>query len=186
MVYLALVSVLGLFFYLWLEQNSLVQKVQTEIREAEEELDKTMRQSPSAQGGKADMSLEEKAKMLLEKVTLNEREPFTAIRSLTLLANQSNMKNIKFTPSAPERYYTRGIPAFSGTQDEGAYSISVQMSAEGEFYPLIGFLRKVSALKRIVTIDAVQVSRDDKLLPQQRISIKFRVYSYLAPDASLE
>ena len=59
------------------------------------------------------------------------------------------------------------------------------MNAEGEFYQLVNFLKKIGSLERIVTVNAVQVVRDEKILPCQKISLKIKVYTYLAPDAAL-
>jgi len=182
--YLICLAALGLLCFLWYNETKVVEDLQAQTLKVEDELN-SARRKQAARPGSDEPDTREGEKKLTAAIPYNEREPFTFVKSLTRLASQANIKNINFTASAPVRSGSR-VPAAGGSgMNEGIYSISIQMNAEGEFYQLVNFLKAISSLERIVTIEAAQVVRDEKILPCQKISLKIKVYTYLAPDALL-
>jgi Tfp pilus assembly protein PilO len=177
-------AALGLLCFLWFNETKVVEDLQAQTLQVEDELNSARKKQP-ADRESLKAGTKEEEKRLTAAIPYNEKEPFTFVKILTRLASQANIKNIKFTASTPEKAGARGIIAGGSDQSEGVYSISIQMNAEGEFYQLVNFLKTLSSLDRTVTVDAVQVVRDEKILPCQKISLKIKVYTYLAPDAAL-
>jgi Tfp pilus assembly protein PilO len=177
------VAALGLICFLWYNQTKVVGDLQAQTLQVEDELNNARKKQATRTGSEEAGTKEEEKKLILA-IPYNEREPFTFIKSLTRLASQGNIKNIQFNASAPEKAGAR-VAAAGGATSEGVYSISIQMNAEGEFYQLVNFLKKIGALDRIVAVDSVQVVRDEKILPCQKISLKIKVYTYLSPDPAL-
>ena len=182
--YVVCFAALGLLCFLWFKEIKVVDELQAQTLQAEDELNNARKKQASRQEN-AEAGTKKEEKRLTAAIPYNEKEPFTFVKSLTRLASQVNIKNIKFTTSAPEKASARAIVAGGTTDSEGIYSISIQMNAEGEFYQLVNFLKNLGSLNRIVTVDAVQVVRDEKILPCQKISLKIKVYTYLAPDPTL-
>ncbi len=179
------VLAMGLFGFLWFNQNKAVADLQSQFLQAEDELNNA-RKKQASRTGDGETRAKEDERVITAAIPYNEREPFAFIKGLTQIAAAVNIKNIKFTASTPQKAGARAAAAgASGVTSEGVYSISIQMSAEGEFYQLVNFLKALNMLERVVTVDSVKVERDDKILPCQRITLNLKVYTYLAPDASL-
>lgn len=184
-IYVICLAAVGLLGFLWYNETKVVDDLQAETLKVEDDLN-SARKKQASRPASAEAASKEDEKKLIAAIPYNEKEPFTFVKGLTRLAGQSNIKNIKFTANAPEKIGSRGGLAAAGAgQSEGVYLISIQMNAEGEFYQLVNFLKNLAALDRIVTVDAVQVARDEKILPCQKISLKIKVYTYLAPEPAL-
>lgn len=139
-----------------------------------------------------------------ERIPQNEKEPLTLIKQLTLLSNSQRVKNLKVaysetkkissSTSTPQVVYQDGQDSSSLPQatqpttsvQDVSFKIKkqyIQMDFECQFPQLLGLLREIYKLPRLVSVDSVQIKRDEKILPRQKVTVNLISYTFISQRA---
>lgn len=169
---------MGVFFVLEIvknralksQANEMTQKLKM-VKNSQKEYNKLKNEIDQLEQGIASVN---------KRIPQNERIPFRLIKGLTLLANQEGLRNFDF--SYNNEYVTNPAKFSDSGQDLAVVPIFVVMNCEGSFKRLISFLRRVVELDRVVSVTNIEVDRDEKILPRQRIKIELITYTFLVED----
>lgn len=138
-----------------------------EAKQASRKLEELERQSRQ-------MEKEEEAISL--NIPIFEQHPFSLIRDLTNLAAKSGTKDLLFDIKD-----SSSLEADQKTEiDQSLLPHYVVMSFEATFPQLKMFMKDLRALKRIVTVEKLTITRDENKLPYQKIALELISYSFAA------
>lgn len=92
--------------------------------------------------------------------------------------SQSDVREDSDTTSSQQVDQT-SQPALSSESSLQVKPLSIKMTFECEFPRLISFLKEISELERLVSIEQIKIERSEKILPRQKVTLKLVAYTFL-------
>lgn len=193
---IALILTAILFFWLWNENsglNNALQMKKEELRTARAagaDLKKLEKQAES---------FREEEKKLHQKIPLNDTQPLDLVKTLIRIAREAGLKEIDFdlkekTARTNNNVSGEGVPgagaagmmtiarvekpSFDAQSDRQPRPVSLEMNCQGTFPELLLFLEKTAKLERVVIVEKVDIEREKKLTPGQKISLRLIAYTF--------
>jgi len=146
------------------------------------------------------ITLQEEATHIEERIPQNEEVPLELMKKLTVLGELAGFRNLKIeyltekTLSAETAAFSyagnTSSVDYSSTQTQNVSSSRTQsntinvkeryikMNFECEFPEMVSFLKEILELERLLTIESVEVKRDKRILPRQKVIINLTAYTF--------
>lgn len=121
--------------------------------------------------------LEEREKIIDNRVPRNEQQPLNLVRTLTGLAADIGLKNTVFT--IKERKASSSEPAMNAPLPPGLDSLRLEMSFEGVYSQALDFLKRAERIERVVAVEKVEIERKKEILPCQKVTLELVAYTFL-------
>lgn len=145
--------------------------------------------------------LEQIEKEINEKAPLDEKHPFSLIKTLAAISDSLGLRrsvfSIKEAKSAPstqnalntdqqqEALMQEASPQEGQSSEQppaeqtiGLTPVYFEMSFEATFGQLLKFLEEILTLKRIVSVEEISITRDKKIIPCQKITLQLTTYTF--------
>jgi len=172
------------------ELKAKIEKVK-KTEEAEKELAKLEKEI---------IALQEESLHIEKRIPQNEEVPLKLIKKLSAIGEIRGFRNLKIEYleekplSAETTAFSYGgdtsTTNYSSGQGQTVSSSGVQsntlsvkkryikMKFECEFPAVVSFLKEALQLERLVTIENIEMKRDPKILPRQRVIINLTAYTF--------
>jgi len=173
---LSIVILLILFIalFLWLLRvNLTLRQIWNERKHEFQEAKTSIRRLETLE--KQGQDLKQKEDTLYNKVSLDEKQPLSLIKSLISIGGEIGLRGV--TISVEEKGEARTEQA-SGLPQTGPKPLYLKMNFEGTFTQLLDFLKKLNHLERIVTVSTLEIKRSEEILPYQKASLQLITYTF--------
>lgn len=162
---------LGLFFSLQFRSNGLLRK---ELNNRKEEFKKIKAVSNRlTKLEKQFQDIKRKEEGVNSKIPYDEKEPLGLIKEIIRLGNESGLNKASLNIIDPQKNLD-GQEVIEG----GVKTVNLELTFSSGYQQLIEFLEKINNLGRLVGVEKVEISRDAKILPNQRILLRLVAYSF--------
>ena len=121
--------------------------------------------------------LKKKEKKMFKRVAVNDAQPLELIKTITGLASQIGLRKISFDLKSVSSVGSDVKSPPVSTQG-GPSPVAFQMKAEASFAQLLGLLKGLNDLERVVTVDRIEISRQTEILPYQSVVLELVAYSF--------
>ncbi len=134
---------------------------------------------------------EREEKKILRKIPRDKESIFILIKELTFMGRKMGIKDISFTIEGSSKKkdesnvksFVRGRRAHRSARLQPAAPKLVDshhftMSCTAGYTKIYAFIKKVMAMKRIVSLESIEISRDKTLLPYQKAVLKLVTYTF--------
>jgi hypothetical protein len=116
-------------------------------------------------------------------VLADEASALAAIREMSLLAEKDGLKGLEIRYVNPDSGAQPGdvgagsdLPRSMGLVRSKVVFVSAQF--ESDFVSLLKYLKDIYALKAASSVEQVAISRDEKIMPLQRMRLSLALYIY--------
>jgi hypothetical protein len=138
-------------------------------------------------------------KAFTRAIPLDEKEPFSFLKELTLLAQEEGAQGLTLSvqprkpetpsgsspgrkPSPSEKSSSKkagpgGSARPAGSERLTLFLIPIEMDFEIEFPLLINFMKRLSTLGRLITVQGVKVVRLENASPRQKVTLTLVAYT---------
>ena len=172
-------TIIFLFFFLFsflveYRKNLSLKKKVEEDREKLEEIEKMKKEVEEIEQRKKEQIL--KLKVIEERIPQDAQTTINLIEEITKIATQLGIKKIEFssrkeTPDSLE-------PTSLFLYDERIEPLFIYITLEAEFPTFVVFLKKLAKIKRIVSLEGIEIKREKNILPLQKIQLKLVTYVF--------
>lgn len=190
----AAVSFIALLFFLFLWGLKINSRLTQELAVKNSEHRGARSASKRLKGlQKQFLALEQKEKTMGLRVPVDEKYPFSLIRTLTSIAGEIGLKNpsfaVKRAPDSPVQTSDDKLTQEAGLSEAagilassslppGPRPVRIEMDFTATYRQLLKFLDRLANLERIVAAEEIKIERDKKTLPRQRISLQLVTYLF--------
>jgi Tfp pilus assembly protein PilO len=172
-IVMGILVILSVFVFLWqLKTNSAIRKNFTKKDQELKDAQKAGRRLAELE--KQSQDLKDKEKVLVERVPSAEKDPLASIKIITQLGSKKGLIKMSFK-----------IKTASALAGQSPYNLGAGLSAlyfvmecQATYPQLLDFLKELMNLKRVVAVEKIEVRRDEKALPYQRISINLVAFTF--------
>lgn len=186
--------ILVISFCLWqLRENvSLRQELDKKGQELKD-VESNSRHLEALKKQNQDLSYKEEA--IKRKVPVNEKQPISLIKTLTVIAGETGLRKAVFsikemasqggsasarslgqppgqTLASPTTQGSTGLPM-------GIKPIEIGVSSEATYLQALSFLERLMNLERVIVVDELTIERKKEILPYQQVSLQISTYSFL-------
>jgi Tfp pilus assembly protein PilO len=138
--------------------------------------------------------LKYKEDILGRRIPVNEKHPFDLMKMLIKAGGETGLRNFFFKVQdgpAQEGASGPGQPGgnFGGSPVQPNQGrpltefdpspMDIFLSFEGTFPQTMAFIKKITSLERLVTVQSVEIEREDKILPYQKVSLALKAYTFV-------
>jgi Tfp pilus assembly protein PilO len=170
---LSITVVLVVLTFFWqFKSNKQVRKIFKEKKLELQEAQKASRRLEQME--KQSQELKLKGESLAKRIPLGEKTPLNLIKVITRLAMDIGLKNLKFdlkSASSADARTNINLPA-------DLSALYFGMEAEATYPQLVDFLTGLMNLERVVTVEKVEIKRDETKYPYQVIALSLAAYSF--------
>jgi Tfp pilus assembly protein PilO len=153
-------------------------KTNTGLRKELDKKEKELEKSEKASRRLADLSkkshlLSNELNLFEKKVPKGQQQPLDLIKTITDVGNRIGLRNAVFhvkTASVLED----PLPVTLG---QDADSLFFEMVFEGTFSQTLDFLKAISELERLVSVEKMQIERGEDILPRQKVILNLVAYT---------
>ncbi|MDD2702680.1 MAG: type 4a pilus biogenesis protein PilO [Candidatus Omnitrophica bacterium] len=143
--------------------------------------------------------LKYKEDVLAKRIPLNEKHPFELMKILIKAGGESGLRAIAFkmkdvssdkdgvsgtsgTPPQPGGRFA--IPQFQQNQEKPVSEfdpnpMDISLTFEGTFPQTAAFIKKITSMERLVTVQGIEIERKENILPYQKVSLFLKAYTFV-------
>jgi Tfp pilus assembly protein PilO len=145
--------------------------------------------------------LKYKEDVLAKRIPLNEKHPFELMKVLIKAGGESGLREITFKMKDVSSGQD-SVPGTSGTppQPGGRFAIpqfqqnpgggkplsefdpnpmDISLIFEGTFPQTVAFIKKITSMERLVTVQDIEIERKENILPYQKVSLSLKAYTFV-------
>ena len=127
--------------------------------------------------------VKEETARLEARIFKDKKMPTRLITELSRLGNQMGLRKIEFVYKTDKDEEPSPIEAIAvqaiGSQSSVVEPLLIEMNCEGQFVPLLSFLKNLLDLEILVSVEGLQIKRQKSILPRQKISVQLVTYAFI-------
>jgi Tfp pilus assembly protein PilO len=174
--------VLGVFLviFLFILQLQSNQKLKKELKEKNEEFSEARNASKKMEGlEKKSQELKQKEVKMKKRVVVGDTQPLGLIKVITGSAGKMGLRKISFELKQPSALVSKdGKVSPPPPPGSGPVPVYFQMKFVSTFSQALEFIKDLSGLERIVSVDKIEISRETEALPYQSVVLDLVTYYY--------
>jgi len=136
-----------------------------------------------------------KEDILERRIPFNEKHPFNLMKLLSKAGGEAGLRKIVFKMNhnfgqaddsgMPFQPGAGGaVPQVQQTQGDQLSEFSpnpenIFLIFEGTFPQTMAFIKKITSWERVVTVQGIEIKREEKILPYQKVSLSLRAYTFV-------
>jgi Tfp pilus assembly protein PilO len=140
--------------------------------------------------------LKYKEDILEKRIPINEKHPFDLMKMIIKAGGESGLREIVFTMkqssgqddggSPPPSGGRFGVPQGQPNQGKPLSELDpnpkdISLTFEGTFPQTMVFIKKITSLERLVTLQGIEIERKEEILPYQKVALSLKVYTFVKP-----
>jgi len=121
-----------------------------------------------------------KEELLDKRLPVGEKQPMGLIKKITLLAKARGLEKINFELKSESALEEKTKPAVN--LEKNLIPLYFEMKFETTFPRLLEFLKELTNLERIITVEKLDIKREKEILPNQKITLDLVAYVFQVGD----
>lgn len=121
-----------------------------------------------------------KEELLDKRLPIGEKQPMGLIRKITLLAKARGLEKINFE-LRPQSALEEGTKS-AVNLEKNLIPLYFEIKFETTFPRLLEFLKELTNLERIITVEKLDIKREEGILPNQKITLSLVTYTFQTGD----
>ncbi len=118
-----------------------------------------------------------KLKAIEERIPQDTQTTINLIEEITKIATQLGIRKIEFS-SKKEETTDFSEPTSIFLYDEKIKPLFIYVTIEAEFPTFVVFLKKLAKIKHIISLETIEIKREKKIIPLQKIHLKLVTYIF--------
>jgi Tfp pilus assembly protein PilO len=148
--------------------------LRTEFDKKEKDLEKARKASRHLESlSKKSQQLGNELNLLNKRVPKGQQQPLDLIKTITEAANRIGLRNPVFNVKTASSLVDPSPVALG----QDAESLFFEMVFEGTFSQTLDFLKTLSELERLVSVEKMQIERGEDILPRQKVTLNLVAYT---------
>jgi Tfp pilus assembly protein PilO len=136
--------------------------------------------------------LKYKEDVLEKRIPINEKHPFDLMKIIIKAGGESGLRDIVFkmqqgagkdggsgAPGMPPQPGGRQGQPGSPLSEFDPNPRDISLIFEGTFPQTMAFIKKITSLERLVTVQGIEIERKEDILPYQRVSLSLKAYTFI-------
>jgi Tfp pilus assembly protein PilO len=127
---------------------------------------------------KKSQELKQKENKMKKRVVVGDIQPLGLIKTITGTANKLGLRKIRFELKSASATASKDSPAAPVVAGSGPIPVYFQMKFNSTFSQVIKFLGDLKDLERIVTVEKIEIDREDNTIPYQAVILDLATYYF--------
>lgn len=129
---------------------------------------------------------EQRRRELLNKmVPAGESQPLTLIKTLIHIGGEMGLKNAVFSIKEAKKQPDLSIGQTFGAPRQPTAGpqlmprpLDIEINFEAAYLQILGFLKKLADLERVVAVKDILIERKKEILPRQKVTLELAAYTF--------
>jgi hypothetical protein len=174
---MGLIALLAVFVFIVQFQSHKTLRTELDGKKAElKEAQAASRKMEELERKSQELKLKENK--IKKRVVVGDIQPLGLIKTITGSANKLGLRKISFELKSGSALASKDNKTAPVVPVTGPVPVYFQMKFNSTFSQALKFLKELNDLERIVSVEKIEIARDDKILPYQLVTLDMVAYYF--------